>query len=206
LYYARIVLRAVLPWMFAGCAAVSAAPREKPGDLVDVAALVPDAVIDMRYATPDNFTGKELYPVARCKLRRSVAKRLVVAATLLRADGRRLLIWDCYRPHSIQRVLWQRVPDARYVADPKLGSRHNRGAAIDLALVDQHGNAVALPTKFDDFSEAAHRVRALKGEAGREARRLDAAMSQAGFVGLATEWWHFDAPDASSYPLADEPL
>ncbi len=163
-------------------------------------------MLDVRYATANNFTGASLYPVARCELRRGVAARLVKAAEALRAQDRRLLLWDCYRPRSIQAVLWKQVPDPRYVAPPKVGSQHNRGAAIDLALVAGDGSAVALPTDFDDFTAAAHRARALRGDAGVEARRLDAAMTAAGFVGLASEWWHFDAPDATKYPMSDEPL
>lgn len=190
----------------AACGAASAGPREKATDFVDVAALVPDAVLDMRYATADNVTKTQLYPVARCKLRRAVAARLVKAAALLRAQNRRLLVWDCYRPSSIQHALWKLVPDERYVANPKKGSRHSRGAAVDVALVDQDGKAVVLPTAFDEFSKAAHRANALKGERGAEARRLEAAMKKAGFVGMPTEWWHFDAKDASSFALADEPL
>jgi len=202
LYYALGVWRAVL--ILVVCARAEAGG--KPDDLIDVAAAIPDAVIDLRYATEDNFTGVVLYPVAHCKLRRAVAERLVRAAKTLRAADRRLLVWDCYRPTSIQAELWKRVPDERYVANPKDGSRHGRGAAVDVGLVAKDGSAVALPTKFDDFSEAAHRDHALAGERGAEARRLEAAMKQAGFVGLATEWWHFDAPDASRFPLSDDPL
>ena len=190
----------------AGCAAANAGPREKPTDFVDVTAVVPDAVLDIRYATEDNFTGKAVYPVARCKLRRSVANRLAKAAALLRKKDRRLLVWDCYRPKSIQEAFWKLVPDERYVANPKTGSRHSRGAAVDVGLVDKDGKPVTLPTKFDDFSEAAHRTRALKGDAGAEARTLEAAMKKAGFVGMPTEWWHFDAPDAQKFSLSDEPL
>jgi len=190
----------------AGCAAADAGPREKPGDFVDVTAVVPDVVLDLRYATEDNFTGKAVYPVAHCKLRRSVAARLAKAAATLRKQDRRLLVWDCYRPKSIQEVFWKLVPDERYVADPKKGSRHSRGAAIDVGLVDKDGKAVTLPTKFDDFSEAAHRANALKGDSGAEARTLEAAMKKAGFVGMPTEWWHFDAPDAAKFPLSDESL
>ena len=181
-----------------------AAPRAD--ELVDVAKLIPDAVIAIRYATTDNFTGKQLYPVARCKLRRAVADRLARVAKALRAEHRRLLVWDCYRPTSIQEKLWQLVPDERYVANPKQGSRHGRGAAVDVALVDGDGKPVALPTKFDEFSEAAHRDHALVGDHGVEARRLEAAMKKQGFVGMPTEWWHFDAPDAGRYPLSDAPL
>ncbi|MEO7731947.1 MAG: M15 family metallopeptidase [Kofleriaceae bacterium] len=184
----------------------AATPAERADDLIDIAAVIPDAVIDIRYATADNFTGKVLYPVARCKLRRAVAARLAKAATALRAQDRRLVLWDCYRPRSIQQELWRRVPDPRYVADPRVGSKHGRGAAVDVALVDQAGKAVVLPTKFDDFSPAAHRDQALAGEPGAEARRLEAAMAAAGFQPLATEWWHFDAPDSANYALSDEAL
>jgi D-alanyl-D-alanine dipeptidase len=185
---------------------VGTARAEKPTDFVDVATVIPDAVLDLRYATEDNFTGKQVYPVAHCKLRRAVATRLARAAKTLRAKHRRLLIWDCYRPKSIQDVFWKLVPDERYVANPKKGSRHNRGAAVDVALVDEEGNAVVLPTKFDDFSEAAHRKQALVGDAGAEARTLEAAMKAAGFIPMPTEWWHFDAPDAAKFALSDEPL
>jgi D-alanyl-D-alanine dipeptidase len=184
-----------------------AEPRDD--DLVDVAGVIRDAVIDMRYATADNFTGKELYPVARCKLRRAVAARLARAATALRAQDRRLVLWDCYRPSAIQKELWRRVPDPRYVANPRVGSKHGRGAAVDVALADTAGKLVALPTKFDEFSAAAHRDHALaadRGEAGVEARRLEKAMVDAGWKPMPTEWWHFDAPDSAKYPLSDEPL
>jgi len=182
-----------------------AAAEPRDDDLEDVASAIPDAVLDIRYATKANFTGDVLYPRAVCKLRRAVVRRLAKAAEKLRAQERRLLLWDCYRPASIQQLLWQRVPDPRYVADPsKQGSRHSRGAAVDVALVDKDGKPVVLPTRFDDFSKAAHRDRALAGDNGVEARRLDAAMRAAGFVGLATEWWHFDAP--GNYTLSDEPL
>jgi D-alanyl-D-alanine dipeptidase len=210
LYYARGVVRALLVVIaLGGAAAAGPAPRPPQphdDDLVDVAEVVGDAVIDMRYATADNFTGTVLYPVARCKLRRAVAARLARAASALRAHDRRLVLWDCYRPTSIQQELWKRVPDPRYVADPKVGSKHGRGAAVDVALADKDGTLVALPTKFDDFSEAAHRDHALAGDAGAEARRLAQAMTGASFQPLATEWWHFDAPDSAKYTLSDEPL
>jgi D-alanyl-D-alanine dipeptidase len=186
--------------------ALGSARADKPDDFVEVAAAIPDAVIDIRYATKDNFTGDVLYPKAVCKLRRAVAERLAKAAAALRKQDRRLLLWDCYRPLSIQKLLWARVKDPRYVADPKVGSRHNRGAAVDLALVDKDGNAVPLPTKFDEFTKAAHRKNALRGKPGLEARRLSDAMVAAGFQPMPTEWWHFDAPESAKYVLADDPL
>ena len=201
IYYALGVKRAWL--VLALCATASA---DKPSDFVDVAPLIPDAVLDLRYATEHNFTGKQLYPSAHCKLRRAVAAKLVAAAKTLRAADRRLLIWDCYRPSSIQAVLWKLVPDERYVANPSKGSRHSRGAAVDVGLVDKAGKPVVLPTEFDDFTPAAHRDHALVGDRGVEARRLETAMQSVGFVGMATEWWHFDDATAAIYPLADDPL
>ena len=217
LYYARPVRRRVVPVLVAlALALVLPAPvraqpvtepvTERTDELVDVVSVIPDAVLDIRYATADNFTKQVLYPRARCKLRGGVARRLARAAVLLRAQGRRLLIWDCYRPTSIQVLLWKRVPDPRYVAHPARGSRHGRGAAIDLGLVDLAGAPVTLPTAFDDFSAAAHRTRALVGRRGVEARRLEAAMTKVGFRTLSTEWWHYDAPDSARYAASDEPL
>lgn len=180
--------------------------RDKPGDFVDVTTVVPDAVLDIRYATKDNFTGEAVYPKAACKLRRAVAQRLAKAAEVLRKQDRRLLLWDCYRPSSIQYKFWELVPDPRYVADPKVGSKHSRGAAVDLAVVDKAGKPVTLPTKFDEFTTAAHRKNALAGAAGAEAKLLEAAMTAAGFKPMPTEWWHFDAPDSADFALSNEPL
>jgi len=198
--------RACLLLLIAACAHATAERRERPTDFVDITAVIPDAVLDIRYATTDNFTGKQVYPKAACKLRRAVAARLAKAAAALRKQDRRLLVWDCYRPTAIQEQFWKLVPDERYVANPKKGSRHSRGAAVDVGLVDKDGKPVTLPTKYDDFSEAAHRNKALAGESGAEARRLEAAMKAAGFIGMPTEWWHFDAPDFAKYPLANEQL
>jgi zinc D-Ala-D-Ala dipeptidase len=190
---------------FAGAAAADAR-RERPDDFVDLASAVPDAVLDIRYATKDNFTGEAVYPKAVCKLRRTVAARLAKAAEALRKQDRRLLLWDCYRPSSIQDKFWALVPDPRYVADPKVGSKHSRGAAVDLAVVDKAGKPVTLPTKFDEFSKASHRASALAGPAGAEARKLSDAMTGAGFKPMPTEWWHFDAPDSADFALSNEPL
>lgn len=196
----RLVLTLVMV-----AATAHADPLPAPGEadaLVDVATVIPDAVIDLRYATTNNFTGEVVYSSATCMLRRLVAERLANAAAILRAQHRRLLVWDCYRPTSAQKKLWALVPDPKYVADPRRGSRHSRGAAIDLAVVDESGLAVTLPTEFDDFSPAAHRKNALRGKHGVEAKQLAAAMRKAGFIGLSTEWWHFDAPAAANDPLS----
>jgi D-alanyl-D-alanine dipeptidase len=170
-------------------------------------------VIDLRYATADNLTGTTLYPVARCLVRAEVVERLAAAAETLRAGGHRLVLWDCYRPASIQRELWRRVPDARYVAEPTFddagkpigGSRHSRGAAVDVSLADLAGTPRVMPTAHDAFGPEAS-GRAARGEAATNHATLRAAMIAAGFAPMATEWWHYDARDWSTYPLSDEPL
>lgn len=189
---------ALLPLVFVcagdGCAA----------DLVDVTEVVPDAVLDLRYATADNFVGERLYPVARCLLDRRAADRLARAAATLREQGYRLVLWDCYRPASVQRRLWDRIQDERYVARV---SNHSRGAAVDVSLADAAGAPLAMPTAHDHFGPEAHRDHAPADRAvAARLRTLDAAMTAAGFDGLPTEWWHYAVRDPWRYPLRDAPL
>jgi D-alanyl-D-alanine dipeptidase len=176
-------------------------------ELVDVVALDSTLVLDVRYATPHNFTGRTLYPVERCLLRADAAARLVRVNAQLSREGLRLRLFDCYRPLSIQRALWALVPDERYVADPAKGSRHNRAAAVDLTLADASGRALPMPSEYDEFTPRAHRNYE-GGAAAERANRalLERAMSEQGFVGLPTEWWHFDAPGWEAYPVLDVPL
>jgi len=184
-----------------------------PVELVDVAALDPTIRFDLRYAGPDNFTGVAVYPAARCLLRRDAADRLVRVQRRLQADGLGLLLWDCYRPFSVQERFWALVPDERYVARPErrggrpvAGSKHNRGAAVDVTLVDARGRPLAMPTRFDDFSARAHRGAPAPPAARANAARLEAAMVAEGFAPFPTEWWHFDAPGWGRDPLLDVPL
>ena len=167
----------------AACRPAAAKPREKPTDFVDVGSVIPDVVLDLRYATDANFTGKAVYPVAHCKLRRAVVARLTKAAVVLRKRDRRLLVWDCYRPKSIQEAFWKLVPDERYVADPKKGSRHNRGAAVDVTLVGRDGHELAMGTAHDDFSEKARPDSPLVSATARANQRiLKGAMEAEGFA------------------------
>jgi len=179
-----------------------------PPALVDVAARLPDAVFDLRYATADNFVGRPLYPVARCLLRPEVAGRLDRAAASLRKQGYRLLLFDCYRPLSVQRELWKAMPRRGWVADPSTGSHHNRAAAVDLSLADLSGTPVEMPTGYDAFGPRA-RAWATEGISKPARRHRDAlrvAMTAAGFTVNPMEWWHFDAPGAAALPLLDLPI
>jgi len=186
----------------------------EPGDFVDVGVAIPSAVIDIRYATANNFVGHAVYPRARCLLRRSVAEALVRVAEAAAARELRLHIWDCYRPFSVQEELWKVVPDPRYVARPVRkdgvpveGSKHSRGAAVDLTLERTDGVLLEMPTDYDDFSSAAHRNATSASRAQAEnVRLLETLMVAEGFTPLPTEWWHFDGPGWRDFPLADEPL
>jgi D-alanyl-D-alanine dipeptidase len=193
-----------------GCVRPAPAP---PVDLVDLAALDPTIRLDLRYAGTNNFTGVAVYPIARCLLRRDAAERLVRVQRRLQADGLGLLVWDCYRPFSVQERFWALVPDERYVArperrgnSPESGSKHNRGAAVDVTLVDSAGRPLPMPTGFDDFSARAQRGAPAPPAARAGAARLEAAMTAEGFEPFPTEWWHFDAPGWQQYGLLDVPL
>lgn len=194
-------------WLL-GCAGALAESRRAELSLVEVRTLAPQILVDLRYATAQNFTGKILYPKeAGCYLRMPVAQSLAKVALALAADGLSLKVFDCYRPQRVQFLLWELVKDERYVANPNKGSRHNRGAAVDLTIVDQAGQELPMPTAFDDFTEKAHRSYSeLPEPAKRNRARLEQAMARAGFVGLSTEWWHFDAGDWQRYPLSDIPF
>ncbi len=175
--------------------------------LVNVEALIPGIRLDIRYATVNNFTKRPLYPVARCYLRKRVVERLAEVQQELQAQGLGLKIFDCYRPLSIQKQLWALLPDERYVTDPRKGSRHNRGAAVDVTLVDLKGNELEMPTPYDEFSERAHRdYLLLPANAIRNRDLLERVMVGHGFQGLPTEWWHFDAQGWEQYSILDQPL
>lgn len=190
-----------------GCAApgVRAELRNEP--LVDIHSVDPTILVDIRYATPDNFMKRVLYPANRCLLRESVARRLARVQQDLRAEGLGLKIYDGYRPLSVQKLMWEVMPDERYVANPAKGSRHNRGAAVDVTLVDASGAELEMPSGYDEFSDRAHHDYAGGSAAARMNRqRLRQAMEKHGFTALETEWWHYDAPGARQYAVMDVPL
>jgi D-alanyl-D-alanine dipeptidase len=184
-------------------AALAAAPP-----LVDVAAVVPGAALDLRYAGVRNVAGRPLYAAARCLLLRPVAERLARAQADLEARGFRLLLWDCYRPPSAQAALWRLLPDPRWVADPARGSNHGRGAAVDVSLVRLDGSPVEMPTDHDAFVARARPTAVAGIGAAALAHRelLAASMLRAGFAQGRGEWWHFDAPGAHALPLLDARL
>ncbi|MFN0206168.1 MAG: M15 family metallopeptidase, partial [Planctomycetota bacterium] len=180
-----------------------AAAREA---LVDVRSADPSILVELRYNQSDNFMKRNVYHSDRAFLRGDAARRLARANATLKDLGFKLKIWDAYRPLSVQREMWNLVPDDRYVANPAKGSRHNRGAAVDVTLTDINNREVEMPTFHDDFSERASAGARSTPAAERHAAILANCMIAAGFSPLATEWWHFDAPGWQDYELLDVPL
>ena len=184
---------------------LAAAPA---ADLVDAKAQVPGLVVELRYATADNFFQRALYPKgARCLLLRPVAARLARAAEDVARHGYRLKVWDCYRPLAVQWEMWERLPKRGYVEDPRTGSHHNRGAAVDVTLLRADGTEVEMPTPFDTFAPSSRQDAPLANKEVAERRALlRVAMEAAGFHVNRMEWWHYEAPEAHGAPLLDVPL
>lgn len=170
--------------------------------------LVPDMVPDVRYATTNNFTGKRVYDSDRLWLRPAAARALRSAAVYAKTRyGLRLKVFDAYRPLAVQRKFWAILPDPAYVADPKTGSRHNRGAAVDLTLVARDGTDLDMGTGFDDFSKrAAWAAKDISPTARKNRETLKQIMEKFGFKPLPSEWWHFDFTALEKAPILDLPV
>lgn len=148
-----------------------------------------------------------LYPQARCVLRPEVAAALSRVQDALEKKGLGLKVFDAYRPLSVQKKMWARFPVEGYVANPAKGSNHNRGAAVDLTLVDKDGKELPMPSDYDEFTERAHRdYMKASPEAIANRVTLEKAMEAEGFRGISTEWWHFDFKDAKTLPVLDHPF
>lgn len=175
--------------------------------LIDIQTIEPDILLDIRYATRNNFLKSAVYPTARCLLRAPVAEALKTVQQNLRQQGFGIKVFDCYRPFSVQRAMWKILPDSRYVANPDRGSRHNRGAAVDLTLVDLQGKAVEMPTDFDDFSEKAFRNSpSMSAVARQHVQILTQAMEAQGYQSIETEWWHYDGPNWERFGILNKSL
>jgi len=182
----------------------------RPSDLVELVTLDSTIKLDIRYAGSRNFLGTPLYTQARAFLQRPAAEALVRAHRKLAALGYGLLIHDGYRPWYVTKMFWDATPPAQheFVADPASGSRHNRGAAVDLTLYDRRtGAAVEMPGTYDEFSH-----RSYPGYPGGTSRQrwhrelLRRAMEAEGFTVFSAEWWHFDFKDWKQYRIGTTPF
>lgn len=187
----------------AGCQAVLE-DIETGSTFVDVQSLDSTIILDIRYATENNFTEKKMYDCGKCYLRDIVAQKLLAAHKEFKKRGFRIKVFDCYRPQSVQYKLWDEVPDPRYVANPDKGSVHNRGGAVDLTLVDLKGHELEMGTGYDFFGEKAHQDYPDLPENILENRQLlKETLRKFGFTPIRTEWWHYDYYKNKSYPISD---
>lgn len=157
-------------------------------------------VLDIRYATTNNFTGSILYDCGRCFLHPMVANALHRAAEDFKKQGYNIILFDCYRPLSVQQKLWKKVPDARYVTPPAKGSMHNRGAAVDLSLQDiKSKKELDMGTPYDFFGKEAYMdYQGLSEVAYKNRKILHNTLIKYGFKPIRTEWWHFSFSGSGS--------
>jgi zinc D-Ala-D-Ala dipeptidase len=209
----RVLLLAAL--LAGGCVRAQAGPpreagRFRPPDLVELTTLDPSIKLDVRYASERNFVGRPVYAEARAFLQRPAAEALVRAHRALQGKGYGALVFDGYRPWSVTKLFWDLTPrDKRaFVADPRKGSKHNRGCAVDMSLYDlATGREVEMPSPYDEMSPRAYPGYA-GGTSDERARRdlLRSAMEREGFTVEPNEWWHFNYKDWRLYPILDVPF
>ena len=184
--------------------------KDQEMDMVNLQKTVPDLIIDLRYASKNNFTNVRMYPANTDQtfLRKSPAMAMVAAAKELKTMNLGFKIWDAYRPYHVTEKFWELIHDERYVANPAKGSGHNRGIAVDLTLYDlRTGKEINMPTGFDDFSEAAHHRQPL-GDIEKTNNRelLRTIMEKHGFIKFETEWWHYYWPGSDRFDVLDIPF
>lgn len=192
------------------CATPPAETGKREPDLVEPTLLDPSIRLDVRYATDRNFMGAPFYAEERAFLQRPAADALLRVSRSLAPLGYGLLIHDAYRPWYVTKMFWDATPPAQrdFVANPANGSRHNRGAAVDLTLYDlETGKPVAMPSGYDEFTERA----GADYPGGTTLERfhralLRTAMEREGFEVYPYEWWHFDYRGWRDWPILNEPL
>lgn len=174
--------------------------------MVDLKQRMHNIVLDLRYAGSNNFMKEKLYPaITTTYLRKPAADSLFKIQVQLKEMGLGLKIFDAYRPYSVTEKMWLPVQDDRYAADPKKGSGHNRGVAVDLTLIYlATGEELNMGTGFDNFSDTAHHAFTnLPEDILQNRLLLKKNMEQYGFKALDTEWWHYSLPNAKDFELLD---
>lgn len=226
----RPVLALVVGVAAALCAATAWAGPDVPpvsgaaraAGFVDIRTVIADAIVDLRYATTNNFTGTQLYPSdARCLVHQSLAPGLAAAATALRPQGHVLVFWDCYRPHEVQVKMFSVVPNPAWVARPgPYAHSHESGRSVDVTFTSvpqrcpppRRVNGLCLAdmgTDFDDFSSraTAYATQGVSTDQQANRARLRDAMKYGGLAPYSGEWWHFDGPGAAvDRPILNVPV
>ncbi|MBF0095644.1 MAG: D-alanyl-D-alanine dipeptidase [Alphaproteobacteria bacterium] len=164
-----------------------------------------DVALDLVYATPANFTGRPIYALGACHLHRDAAELLRKAVELARPLGYRLKILDAFRPAEAQWIMWNHTPDPEFLADPRRGSPHSRGVAVDVTLMDGDGRDLDMGTPFDAFTPLSHHGRTdIPVEAQRNRILLIGLMTAAGWDFYRNEWWHYQMFQSRTYPAMSD--
>ncbi len=164
-------------------------------------------ITDMKYNSEDNFLKKNVYKdfgIESAYVHKEVYDKLKALEPVLKEKKLKLVIFDAYRPLEVQKAMWKILPDSRYVANPKTGSLHNRGVAIDVALADEDGSYLEFPTEFDSFEAKAHHSYECAPEERQKCENralLKSLMESTGLTAIRTEWWHYQLPNAKTYPI-----
>ena len=183
----------------------SIAQKESQG-FSNITSIDDSIIVDLKYATKENFTGKKIYDFENAIARTGSCKKLVAANEELKALGYRIKIWDAYRPGYAQEALWQAFPDPNFVAIPDPNCSHELGTTFDVTLCDLNGNEIIMQSSFDDFSERAYRNFKRSDEEEKYYKILDDAMTNAGFVGYFSEWWDYTDKNECDYvPMQVDP-
>lgn len=171
---------------------------------VNIKSITKEIVLDLKYATSNNFLKEKVYDCPDCYLRINTAKALHEANKDFQKLGYTLKIFDCYRPLDIQKKMWNILPGTHYVANPKKGSKHNRGVAVDLTLVDSNGNEIDMGTPFDFFGKEAHHTYYNHSKEVLENRKLlKETLEKHNFKSIYSEWWHYEYKPDRKLPVSN---
>ena len=177
---------------------------QQPGDFVRLEDMDSTFRYDMRYATANNFLKEKVYDCDDCVIRKEVAEGLIMANNYFKERGARIKFFDCYRPLDIQKKMWKVFSNPQYVADPKKGSVHNRGGAVDITLVDFNEQELDMGTGFDHFGEEAHHAYSqLSSEVIANRQFLKEGMRISGFEHIESEWWHYNFKGSEHYEVSN---
>jgi zinc D-Ala-D-Ala dipeptidase len=173
--------------------------------MIDIEEFIPDIVIDIRYASENNFLNEPVYNISKAFARLPVARALKNIQQELKEKNLGLKIFDAYRPFSVTVKFYEKVMDTTYVASPWKGSRHNRGCAVDLTIIDLSTRQdIPMPTDYDDFTyRAAHDFMELDSNIIENRNLLADIMVNNGFAVYPSEWWHYDFISWENYELMD---
>ncbi|MDK1727169.1 M15 family metallopeptidase [Dellaglioa algida] len=172
----------------------------------NVKTIDPDIIVDLRYATKNNFTNQIIYDFSAAIARTGTVKKLGIASKLLKVQGYRLKIWDAYRPVLAQEKLFEVYPDPNFVAKPNPNFSHQKGVTFDLTICNLNGKELEMQSEFDDFSKRSGRNYNRTTQQQRNYDVLNNAMITAGFIGYSEEWWDYRDSDMDAYtPLTANP-